>query len=62
MKKGRVLSIFALLICCIFAFSGCGTLGLTSSISTGGNSQYVSQYQENQPITVEEGSSAVEIA
>lgn len=62
MKKGRVLSIFALLICCIFAFSGCGTLGLTSSISTGGNSQYVSQYQENQPITVEEGSSAAEIA
>lgn len=62
MKKGRVLSIFALLICCIFAFSGCGTLGSTSSISTGGNSQYVSQYQENQPITVEEGSSAAEIA
>lgn len=62
MKKGRVLSIFALLICCIFAFSGCGMLGLTSSISTGGNSQYVSQYQENQPITVEEGSSAAEIA
>lgn len=62
MKKGRVLSIFALLICCIFAFSGCGTLGLTSSISTGGNSQYVSQYQENQPIIVEEGSSAAEIA
>ena len=62
MKKGRVLSIFALLICCIFAFSGCGTLGLTSSISTGGNSQYVSQYQENQPITVEEGSTAAEIA
>ena len=62
MKKGRVLSIFALLICCIFAFSGCGTLGLTSSISTCGNSQYVSQYQENQPITVEEGSSAAEIA
>ena len=62
MKKGRVLSIFALLICCIFAFSGCGTLGSTSSISTGGNSQYVSQYQENQPITVEEGSTAAEIA
>lgn len=62
MKKGRVLSIFALLICCIFAFSGCGTLGSTSLISTGGNSQYVSQYQENQPITVEEGSSAAEIA
>ena len=62
MKKGRVLSIFALLICCIFAFSGCGMFGLTSSISTGGNSQYVSQYQENQPITVEEGSSAAEIA
>lgn len=62
MKKGRVLSIFALLICCIFAFSGCGMLGSTSSISTGGNSQYVSQYQENQPITVEEGSSAAEIA
>lgn len=62
MKKGRVLSIFALLICCIFAFSGCGTLGSTSSISTGGNSQCVSQYQENQPITVEEGSSAAEIA
>ena len=62
MKKGRVLSIFALLICCIFAFSGCGTLGSASSISTGGNSQYVSQYQENQPIIVEEGSSAAEIA
>ncbi len=62
MKKGRVLSIFALLICCIFAFSGCGMLGSTSSISTGGNSQYVSQYQENQPITVEEGSTAAEIA
>lgn len=62
MKKGRVLSIFALLICCIFAFSGCGMFGSTSSISTGGNSQYVSQYQENQPITVEEGSSAAEIA
>lgn len=62
MKKGRVLSIFALLICCIFAFSGCGMLGSTSLISTGGNSQYVSQYQENQPITVEEGSSAAEIA
>lgn len=62
MKKGRVLSIFALLICCIFAFSGCGMLGSASSISTGGNSQYVSQYQENQPITVEEGSSAAEIA
>ena len=62
MKKGRVLSIFALLICCIFALSGCGTLGSTSSISTGGNSQYVSQYQENQPITVEEGSTAAEIA
>ncbi len=62
MKKGRVLSIFALLICCIFAFSGCGTLGSTSLISTGGNSQYVSQYQENQPITVEEGSTAAEIA
>lgn len=62
MKKGRVLSIFALLICCIFAFSGCGTLGSTSLISTGGNSQYVSQYQENQPIIVEEGSSAAEIA
>ena len=62
MKKGRVLSIFALLICCIFAFSGCGTLGSTSLISTGGNSQYISQYQENQPITVEEGSTAAEIA
>lgn len=62
MKKGRVLSIFALLICCIFAFSGCGMLGSASSISTGGNSQYVSQYQENQPIIVEEGSSAAEIA
>ena len=62
MKKGRVLSIFALLICCIFAFSGCGMLGSASSISTGGNSQYVSQYQENQPITVEEGTSAAEIA
>ena len=62
MKKGRVLSIFALLICCIFAFSGCGMLGSTSSISTGGNSQYVSQYQENQPIIVEEGSTAAEIA
>lgn len=62
MKKGRVLSIFALLICCIFAFSGCGMFGSTSSISTGGNSQYVSQYQENQPITVEEGSTAAEIA
>ena len=62
MRKARILSIFALLICCIFAFSGCGTLGLTSSISTGGNSQYVSQYQENQPITVEEGSTAAEIA
>lgn len=62
MKKGRVLSIFALLICCIFAFSGCGMLGSISSISTSGNSQYVSQYQENQPITVEEGSTAAEIA
>lgn len=62
MKKGRVLSIFALLICCIFAFSGCGMFGSASSTITGGNSQYVSQYQENQPITVEEGSSAAEIA
>ena len=62
MKKARILSVFAFLICCVFAFSGCGMFGSASSTITGGNSQHVSQYQENTPITIEEESTASEIA
>ena len=62
MKKARILSVFAFLICCIFAFSGCEIFGPVSSTITGGNSQHVSQYQENTPITIEEESTASEIA
>ena len=63
MKKEKVFSLFAVLICCVLIFGGCNFFGSSISSSIiGGESSVISDYENNETIVVEEGQTAAEIA
>ena len=66
MKKSKLFSVFAFLLCCVFAFSGCSLFGgnTTSSVTNNNSSSsiFVNEYEENNYLNIEEGSSISEIA
>lgn len=63
MKKTKIFSIFALLVCCILIFTGCN-LSFSGNGGGSSSSKYYSskKYLENETLTVENQMSASEIA
>lgn len=63
MKKTKIFSIFALLVCCILIFTGCN-LSFSGNGGGSSSSKYYSskKYLENETLSVENQMSASEIA